>query len=171
MLKRSFSCTVLLLCAAAALCIAASASAQMYYIFDDEAMSCCESWVGTYQVFDVLLLLEPGPDGAFGAEYLMSFPANIIQNPAPEPFPGISVAMGDAVGGAGISLGFETCQTELFVLYKFHAFPLSTTPGYIQVLPHPDTGIIAVATCEEPLRPTIEAGLYNYFGFHDWCGG
>ena len=159
---------VLLTIAAIAL-FAAPASAQMYYLFSDEAMTTCESTNGAYMGFPVLLLLEPGPMGVFGAEYYMDFPANIIQNPAPVPFPGIAVSMGDAVGGAGLSLGFEVCQTEMFVLYTFNAFPMDTTPGLIRVLPHPDRGIVAVATCEEPLRPTIEANVFNYFGFHESC--
>jgi hypothetical protein len=142
----------------------------MFFLFSDENMTTCENYNGPYMGFTVLLLLEPGPNGVFGAEYYMDFPVNIIQNPAPVPFEGISVSMGDAVGGAGISLGFETCQTEMFVLYTFNAFPLDTTPGYIRTLPHPDTGIVAVATCEEPLRPTVQAAVYNYFGYQESCG-
>ena len=148
---------------------AVPASAQMYHLYSDEAMTSCENYNGAYMGFTVLLILDPGPDGAFGAEYYMEFPPNIIQNPAPVPFANIAVSMGDAVGGAGLSLGFDFCQIDPFVLYTFNAFPLGTDPGYIRVLPHPDTGIVAVATCEEPLRPTIEAAVGNYFGFHDTC--
>ena len=161
---------ILLMIAAISL-LAASASAQMYHLYSDESMTTNHYFGEAYIGFPVLLILEPGPDGAFGAEYYMEFPHNIIQNPAPVPFPGIAVSMGDPIGGAGISLGFEVCQTETFVLYTFNAFPLDTTPGLIRVLPHPDTGIVAVATCEEPLRPTIEAWVYNYFYYNQcWQG-
>ena len=158
-----------LLCAAFALCFAAPSSAQWFGLWSDENMTACEYYGGPYMGFPVVLILTPGEDGVFGAEYFMSFPANIIQNPAPVPFPGIAVSMGDAVGGAGISLGFEACQTEPFVLYTFGAFPISDVPGEIRVLPHPETGIVAVATCEEPLRPVIEAHAYPSFWFNEAC--
>ena len=77
--------------------------------------------------------------------------------------------MGDAVNGAGISLGFLSCQTEPFVIYNWMMLPLATTPGYLMVEPNTSTGKLIIADCTEPYRPELPADVYNYFGFNETC--
>ena len=158
---------ILLTIAAIAL-FAAPVSAQMMSVWADAEMASCEVFGTAYVTFPVFLMLEPGPDGAFAAEYRLSVPAGLlvqVTNPAAD----ISVAMGDATNGAGISIGFLSCRTETAVVYDFVMFPMDAVPAYIMVEPNADTGKLIVATCEEPLRPEIPCAVYNYFGWNDAC--
>ena len=68
---------ILLTIAAIAL-LAAPASAQMYSIWSDETMTDCDFYGAAYGPFNVYLLLEPGPTGVFGAEYMFTLPAPVI---------------------------------------------------------------------------------------------
>ena len=157
---------ILLTIAAIAL-FAAPASAQMYSVWGDAEMTTCDADGAAYEAFPVFLILEPGPTGAFAAEYRLSVPTNLVvqvTNPSPE----ISVAMGDATNGAGISLGFLTCQSDPFVVYDFLMFPMDVTPGFIMVEPHAGTGKLIVAECPGD-RIELDALVYNYFGWHDGC--
>ena len=158
---------ILLTIAAIAL-FAAPVSAQMLSVWGDAEMSSCESYGALYVNFPVFLILEPGPDGAFAAEYRLTVPANLIAqvvNPAAD----ISVAMGSATNGDGISIGFLSCRTETAVVYDFMMFPTSAEPGFIMVEANLSTDKLIVATCEEPLRPEIPCSVYNYFGWYDAC--
>jgi hypothetical protein len=95
-------------------------------------------------------------------------PASLIVQ-VTTPATDISVAMGDATNGAGISIGFLNCRVETAVVYNFMMFPMDATPGYIMVEPNQSTGKLIVATCEEPLRPEVPCSVYNWFGWHDTC--
>lgn len=159
---------ILLTIAAIAL-FAAPASAQMFSLWSDETMSECDFYTAApYVTYNVYLMLEPGPTGAFGAEYMLTLPLQqLVQVPTPSP--AIAVAMGNATGTPGISLGFLSCQSETFMVYSFLMLALSTDPGYYEVLPHADTGKLIIAECTEPLRPELAANALNKFGFNDAC--
>lgn len=158
---------ILLTIAAIAL-FAVPASAQMFSVWGDAGMTTCENFGAAYTPFPVYLMLEPGPDGAFAAEYRLSVPASLIVQ-VTNPSADISVAMGDATNGDGISLGFLTCQSETFVVYDFMMFPMDVNPGQIIVEANLATGKLIIATCEEPLRPEVDAVVYNYYGWHEGC--
>jgi len=158
---------ILLTIAAIAL-FAVPASAQMFSVWSDAEMTTCENFGAAYTMFPVYLILEPGADGAFAAEYRLSVPASLIVQ-VTTPAADISVAMGDATNGNGISIGFLNCRVDTEWVYSFTMFPISVDPGFIMVEPNTSTGKLIVATCEEPLRPELAASVYNYFGWHDTC--
>jgi len=157
---------ILLTIAAIAL-FAAPVSAQVYSVWGDAEMTTCESYGAPYAAFPVFLILEPGPTGVFGAEYMLTVPTNLVVQ-VTNPSPVISVAMGDATNGAGISLGFTACQNEPFVVYDFMMFPMDEVPGYIMVEQHGETGKLIIAECPGD-RAELPATVYNYFGWHDGC--
>jgi hypothetical protein len=159
---------ILLTIAAIAL-FAVPASAQMYSLWSDASMTACEFYTAApYVAYNVYLMLDPGPDGAFAAEYMLTIPAGqLVQVPTPSPL--ISVAMGNATGLPGISLGFLSCQTEPFVVYSFLMLALSVDSGFYMVEPNASTGKLIIANCVEPYRPEVAATAYNYFGFNDAC--
>lgn len=158
---------ILLTIAAIAL-FAAPASAQMYSVWSDATMTVCEfNTAAPYVPFNVYLMLEPGPTGVFGAEYRFSAPATIIAQ-VTTPSPLIAVAMGDALNGTGISLGFSSCQTAPFVVYNWMMLPLAVTPGFFMVEANTSTGKLIVAECPGD-RAELPATVYNYFGFNDAC--
>jgi hypothetical protein len=142
----------------------------MFSLWGDAAMTTCEFYTAApYIPFKVFLMLEPGPDGAFAAEYMLILPSNLIVQ-VTTPSPVISIVMDNPIGPPGVSVGFSTCQTEIFVLYQFLILPLATTPGYVQIVPNTDTDRLIVATCEEPLRPEKDCAVYNYFCFNTSSG-
>ena len=59
------------------LCLVASpAHAQIFSLWGDEAMTTIDVFVtGPLQQFSIYVFLEPDEDGAFAAEYKLSFPA------------------------------------------------------------------------------------------------
>lgn len=160
---------ILLTIAAIAL-FAVPASAQVYSLWSDETMSECDFFGDAYAAFNVYLMLEPGPTGVFAAEYMLvmpATPANVIVQLA-TPSPDISVAMGSATGEPGISLGFDTCHNETFMVYSFLMLPLGADPGYFMIEPHAETGKLIIAECPG-IREELPATAYNHFGYNDAC--
>ena len=159
---------ILLTIAAIAL-LAAPASAQVYSLWSDEEMQVCDFHTeDIYVYYTVFIMVEPGPDGVSGAEYkLIAPPGANFNEVLASPF--ASAALGSVVGAPGNSVAIA-CQTELFWLYSFRMLVMpESEPGMFQILPHDDTGLISVSTCELPLKPIIDATVYNYFGFNEAC--
>jgi hypothetical protein len=159
---------VLLTIAAIAL-FAVPASAQVLSIWADEGMTSCEHAGPAFAGFDVYLVLEPGTLGAFAAEYQLVIPANLLVQ-FTYPSDAISIVKDNPIGPPGVSVGFDVCQNQTFVLYHFYMVPLSDVPGHIQVIANGDTGKLIVAACiPDDIRPEVPCAVYNYFGFNDGC--
>lgn len=157
---------ILLTIAAIAL-FAVPANAQMYSVWTDAGFTDCDYTGPNYMPFPVYFVLEPGPTGAFAAEYKFNVPSNLLTQET-HPSPVISVAEGTATNGYGISVGFLTCQSEAFVIYDFLFVPLGDTPGYLTVTNHDNTGKLIIAECPGD-RAEIPATVYNNFGFNTSC--
>ena len=159
---------ILLTIAAIAL-FAVPASAQVLSLWSDAEMTSCDHYGAALAGFDVFLMLEPGPIGAFAAEYQLVVPANLLVQ-FTYPSDAISIVKDNPIGPPGVSVGFDICQNETFVLYTFFMLPISDAPGHVQIIPNADTGKLIVAVCiPDDLRPEVPCAVYNYFGFNDAC--
>lgn len=158
---------ILLTIAAIAL-FAVPASAQMLSIWGDVEMTTCEYYGDAYVPFQIYLILEPGPDGVFAAEYMLVLPSNLMVQ-VQTPSPAISIVKDNPIGPPGVSVGFLTCQMEPLVVYQFQMFPTSADPSHIQIVENADTGKLIIANCEEPLRPEMPCAVFDYFGFNAGC--
>ena len=144
---------------------------QTFSLWSDESMSSCSAYMYQYETFTVYVFLEPGPDGAFAAEYKLVVPDSIISiSDEPNSFISTAGTIGTPVGPPGISAPFTSCQNSITWVYK-HTFILmgQRDPSYITMYPNDDSGFMGVATCEEPMRPMVDASLYNFFGVNSSC--
>ena len=157
-----------ILTAAVLVCaLAAPAQGQYFSLWADDGQSTSEFWTESpYQQFTVYVFLEPGSDGAFGAEYKMTVPAGHFSNgTVTAPF--ISAAMiGTPYGAPGISAGFTDCQNDIVWLFAISCMASDTEPGIYRIVENDNSSFCGIATCEEPDRPLAEAVAMNSFCYN-----
>jgi hypothetical protein len=159
---------------------AVPASAQVFSLWGDLDQTACDAYSGggAYYTYHVYVFVEPAPvtgdypAGSFGAEYMLipivndSFLAG-GRNMAI----GMPVTMGDWVGGAGISIGFDACYAGTLWLYHVEVTnKFDQTPGNWELAARPSDpyGKTAVARCDGP-HTKVSASIYNHFGFNQGC--
>ncbi len=156
-----------LIIALAMFMISAPATAQQLSLWADEAMTNIDVMTGAaYQPFNVYVFLEPGVDGAFAVEYKLDilpghFSSAQVINPV------VSAAtLGVWFGSPGISAPFTSCQVSTFWVVNLTMMAPDTAPGYYVLALNDNSQFMGVATCEEPLRPMVDAIAHNEFGFN-----
>ncbi len=159
-----------LIVALAMFVVSAPATAQQLSLWADEGMSDCSvSTTAPYQAFNVYVFLEPGIDGAFAVEYMLTTPDGHF-SPSMVINPVVSAAtIGVWFGEPGISAPFITCQVSTFWVVNLTMMSPSTDPGFYTLELNINSEFLGVATCEEPMRPMIDGTSYNFFGFNDAC--
>ena len=159
-----------LIVALAMFVISAPATAQQISLWADEGMSDCSvTTTAPYQEFNVYVFLEPGIDGAFAVEYMLTTPAGHF-SPSMVINPVVSAAtIGVWFGEPGISAPFITCQVSTFWVVNLTMMSPSTEPGFYTLELNTNSEFLGVATCEEPMRPMVDGTAYNFFGFNDAC--
>jgi len=159
---------ILLTIAAIAL-FAAPASAQMFSLWADEGMTSCEFHsAAPYQAFTIDVCLDPGPEGAFAAEYKLIGPEGHFSNGSVKA-PFVSAAtIGVPFGAPGMAAPFLTCQADLVWIYQVTCMGPDTVPGFYVLVPNDDSGNLGIAICPGD-RPLRDATLYNHFGYNDGC--
>lgn len=106
-------------------------------IFADQYHSDCDVYPPLYTQFDVWIWCLPSQLGLIAAEFAVSLPAtvitlstvknpNIVQPPVLEP---------PITEGTGVV--FNGCQYEWIWTHHLTCMALATTPGVIQIVPHP----------------------------------
>ena len=147
------------------------AQGQFFSLWADEGMTTSEFWTSTtYQVFTVYVFLDPGTDGAFGAEYKMTGPAgHFSTGVATAPF--ISAAIiGSPFGAPGVSAGFTSCQNDTVWLFAVSCMASSLDPGMYRIEANDNSSFRGIATCVEPDRPLAAATIYNSFCYNTTDG-
>jgi hypothetical protein len=158
---------ILLTIAAIAL-FAAPASAQVYSLWADEAMTSCAVTTNPYTPFTIFVFLDPGPDGAFAAEYKLVGPAGHFST-ANEKAAFVSGAtIGVPFGAPGMAAPFLSCQSDLVWVWNVTCMGPTPDPGYYLLEPNDDSGNLGIAICPGD-RPLADATLYNHFGYNDGC--
>ena len=144
------------------------AAAQTFSLWADEerTINCVEGEL--FNQYDVYVFLDPGPEGAMAAEYLLNPPLcdDLLVNFTLNDF--IALHLGDPLGGSGISLAFKYCQRDPVWLQKLTFYRVCMDPGYFSLYPHSDTEMIAIATCEEVYPKKTEAYPTNVLQVN-WC--
>ncbi len=152
--------------------IPATSHSQMFSLWADEDMTSCSIYTDpdSHTFYSVYVFLEPGPTGVFAAEYKIPQIENHFVVWIEKPL--VSIDLGNYYGSPGISIGLNTCQSEIFWICRMDMVGIPPrTREYIRIDPHDDTERIIVATCDEPLRPEVEASVYNYLGINYNCAG
>ncbi len=152
------------------LCSFAPAShSQMFSLWGDEQVTTCETYTqGSYFPFSFYIFLEPGDEGAIGAEFKMIIPESHFstvwfQSPVVS-----DSTTGVWYGSPGISMQFTSCQTDMFWIACFTMMAPNTTPAGYWLYPHDDTQLMGVKICSGE-RPWVAAGFYTCFTFNDSC--
>ena len=157
-----------ILIAAVLICtFAVPAQGQFFSLWADEGKSTSEFWTSTpYQAFTIYVFLDPGSDGAFGAEYKMIGPTgHFSTGSTTAPF--ISAAiLGSPYGAPGVSAGFLSCQNDTVWLFAVSCMASGLDPGIYTIEAHDNSSFCGIATCEEPNRPLAEAKTYNSFCYN-----
>ncbi len=147
--------------------VAVPAQGQVFSMWADESQTTSEFWTSTaYQAFTVYVFLNPGTDGAFGAEYKMTGPeGHFSTGSSPAPF--ISAALiGSPYGAPGISAGFTSCQDDTVWLFAVSCMASSLDPGMYTIEANDNSSFCGIATCAEPDRPLADAQAYNKFCYN-----
>jgi len=140
---------------------------QYFSLWADEGRTTSEVWTESpFQVFTIYVFLDPGTDGAFGAEYKMTGPTgHIATGSTAAPF--ISAAiLGTPYGAPGVSVGFLSCQVDTVWLFAVSCMASSLDPGIYTLEENDVSSFRGIATCVEPYRPRAEANIYKNFCFN-----
>ena len=158
---------ILLTIAAIAL-FAAPASAQMFSLWADEGMTSCAVQTGPYTPFTIFVFLDPGPDGAFAAEYKLVGPVGHFSTANTKAAFVSGATIGVPFGAPGMAAPFLSCQNDLVWVWNVTCMGPSMDAGFYLLEPNDDSGNLGIAICPGD-RPLADGVLYNYFGFNDDC--
>lgn len=145
------------------LCPPLEAQTPRFSLWADEGRSSWEVTAGDWETYSFYLFLEPGPDGAFGAEFKVMPSAELAHHLfiGAESNSFVSVCLGAPYASPGASCGFSSCQTQAVWIYRYSIIAAPPNePGYISVGSHDETGFLGTAICIEP-RPLVGAVAYN----------
>jgi hypothetical protein len=114
----------------------------------------CVTGAGFYP-FNMYIWCLPSYLGQICAEFMVCYPANVIQSTVTWNDPIISVSLGDLP--SGLSVCFDPCQTTWFWIANQAMYCTDPTQTYIYICPHPDVGVYQFANCEPgyPTEPCI----------------
>jgi hypothetical protein len=119
---------------------------------DADHVYCAATGVGFYPV-EMWVWCQPGEEGMICAEFMISYPMNVIQSTTTKNVPIISVDMGDYA--SGYSVCFIQCQWDWTWPGHQLLYVTDPTPTQVCVVKHPDPNIecVQMADCT-PGYPT-----------------
>lgn len=159
-----------LLCFALLIALSAPAGAQfyghigLYANVEHEINGYCPG-VGFHAIV-MWIWCQPGQNGNICAEFMIAYPMNIIPSTLIPNDGLISTTLGSLA--TGISVCYNSCQFDWYWIYHQLCFVTDSTPGYIQVVEHPDVGVYQVATCL-PGYPTEPVNAWINLYYNDDC--
>ena len=137
-----FSAALMLFCV-----IASPVQSQVFSLWGDEAMTSCEVQTTPYTPFTIYVFLDPGPDGAFAAEYkLIGPPGHFSTSNAKAAFVS-GATIGVPFGAPGMAAPFLTCQADLVWIWQVTCMGPNADPGFYILGPNDDSGALRVASC------------------------
>ncbi len=150
--------TLLLLVALVLVASVANAQFPTGYIalFTDESRTeWCVTGVGFYAA-EMWIMCAPSYLGQMCAEFMICYPANVIQSTVTNNTAIISVTLGSLP--AGMSVCYNDCQWAWHWNFHQTLWVTNTDQTYVEICPHPDTGEISFANCEDgfPMEPCIK---------------
>ena len=149
--------------------IPATASSQMFSLWGDELMSDCDVSVGQFETYTIYVFLDPGPDGAFAAEYKLELPDSHVCISSEQNTFISGAVIGLPTGPPGVQAPFLSCQNSDVWLYKHTIIVLGERAQHLITLaPHDDTQFMGIATCPGT-RPLVDCSVYIHFGVNISC--
>jgi hypothetical protein len=149
----------------ALLFVAGAANAQFIGLYTDETHSYwCASGTGFYPV-EMWVMCLPGPLGQICAEFMICYPANVIQSTTTWNTDLISVSLGDLA--SGLSVCYVVCQYDWHWIAHQLIYVTNEDQTMVYVCVHPDVGVYQFSNCEPgyPLEPcSILTNLYLNYG-------
>jgi hypothetical protein len=108
--------------------------------------SMCSLSPELYEPFEVWIWIVPSHRGVMAVEYRLNYPTGlikgtVIQNPL------IVISLGSPA--TGIIAVYSECQTDWTWCHHQTIFSTNRTPRHLWIGPHPLTGLIQVAGCDE----------------------
>lgn len=141
---------------------AAHAGYPYVAVYGDAARTVTENCAT--EAFTVWVWHYPSSEGMQSAEFAMTMCPNCY-NIAKVPNPDNTLIMNDPTAPSGGAITFLTCANDWKWSYQITVLPTAPIAGYVEVIPHPGTGLIQQASCDEdagyPLYPVI---FYHRFG-------
>ncbi len=105
-----------------------------------------------YSPFDFYVIIQPGSDGLYTAEYRLELPSSIYEySYTPNPAIPLISETGN-IFEPGIRSEYGGCQRGWFWAQKITCLTFSTEPAFIWVVPHDESGIRGAESCSEPDR-------------------
>lgn len=133
-------------------------------IYADEARSLTRVDVpAPYMGWTTWIWVQPSDLGMICSEFMVTNPPWVL-NTGTVVNPAHSVALGDPF--TGYSICFGTCNLDWTWLVQLSALPTAAgTPGFVNIVAHPDAGAFQVANCEDgyPIESLI---LLNNLGIN-----
>lgn len=146
----------LLMCLVGLLLLSSAAAAQNATIglFADQDVapapayeSHCVTGEGLY-TFEMWIWCRPSADGQMCAEFMLSYPANVITSTVTANVAIVSVSLGDL--STGMSVCFKTCQNTWLWCFHQLIYVTNTDVTTIDIMGHPENGgRILFADCRE----------------------
>ncbi|MBN1163011.1 MAG: hypothetical protein JXB45_00395 [Candidatus Krumholzibacteriota bacterium] len=154
----------------AALCLLAGNSIAGPYgyvgVYLDMDRLVCESYATSGVI--IVYVFHHGNDLGFqSAEFAMTYPT-ACYNIGKTPNPDYTLVMDDPTSPTGGAITFLSCDLGWKWSYMIQVLVAAPVPGYIEVVPHPATGLIQQAECTAGF-PLYEVIQLNKFGFQQPC--
>jgi hypothetical protein len=118
----------------------------VYLSVDDSRAECTATGAGMYPVY-IWIWVKPDSLGAICAEFMLTYPVNVIASTVTKNVPIISVDMGDLA--TGYSVCFITCQYDWVWVAHQLVYVTDPTPTQICVVPHPIRDSVLVSDCTQ----------------------
>jgi hypothetical protein len=131
------------------------------YLFIDDSHSACTYWGPPTTMFDVWIWVKPRNLDVLSTAFKIEYSGNLVRT-GYVGNPNIGLESGSLE--TGYSATFLFCQADWFWVGKMTFMPLTSSPGEIRVVSHPDPGIdtIQVTSCiaPYPTRPVLGGQLW-----------
>ena len=121
---------------------------------------------GGFLPFTMWIWCQPSDNGQMCAEFSIAYPPTVIQSTVTPNAALISVTLGDLLNG--MSVCYVGCQHDWNWPFKQMNYLTDTSPNYITINAHPDTGEISFANCLEGF-PMELAVVTNHLALNQPC--
>jgi hypothetical protein len=114
----------------------------------------------TMYVYMLPKVIGSPEDGSFGAEFMIEYPDDPTVLVLAESYNGAEIPVVMGSFAAGVSLGFDACKTDWFLIATQMIVTQTANLNTIYIRPHPTSGGPSLADCGE-LHAKYDATVFN----------
>lgn len=134
---------------------------------DQDRSSSCVNGTSPY-FFEMWIWCLPNSDGQMCAEFAIQYPSNTVESTITKNDQLISVELGSLPDG--ISVCYNECQRDWNWPYHQTIYAFGSDPSWIEIIPHPDIGLVQFADCTPCGPGCIELAIvYSKLGINRDC--